>query len=592
MDELLRSPNPDPVQKIGYADDVTATVAGPSPAVLRDLLQDFIRRAESWADRCGLRFSESKTVAIMFTSRRNWNIEPLRLYGRPIAMEKQTRCLGVTLDHRLSWTPHVLAKARRALATLAQIRRAFGATWGLTPRRLWWIYTAIIRPAVSFAGFIWNSALEVKGVTEALEKVQGRACRAIMSATLSTPFAGMNTFLGLPPLDLFIRGEAAKTARRLLDAGVAIQKQFAFQKRHLRPHGDLSLRDLDAAGGLQILSDSIPSTLCPPLKFQTSIPPRDEARDHWNYRDVHCYTDGSQINSASGFGYCIMSGGKTLATFSQHTGMSSTVFQNEVLAISSCAMELVNSHVWGKDITFHTDSQAAIHALERTTASSRTVLDCITQLNRLGTSNKVYLKWIPGHSGHPGNELADSLAKAGSTGSFFGPLPVVTTPSAVVTSRINQWVASLHKDRWANTLDYRQSRAAVPCPSPALRKALLGLNRKDIRAVTMVLCGHGCFARHRYLQGKLCSEECPFCLSGVETAEHFIRECPAFTQDRLTHLGPNPELSDVCRPENLCQLVRYLRATGRAMLHLQDPPEEDRAVDAGTTGSPCATPQQ
>uniref|UniRef100_A0A1I8H7N1 RNase H domain-containing protein n=1 Tax=Macrostomum lignano TaxID=282301 RepID=A0A1I8H7N1_9PLAT len=475
MDELLCSPHPDPVQKVGYADDVTATVAGPSPAVLRDLLQAFIHRAERWAHSCGLRFSESKTVAIMFTSRRNWRIEPLSLYGKPVAMEKQTRCLGVTLDHRLSWTPHVQTKARKALATLAQIRRAFGATWGLTPRRLWWIYTAIVRPAISFAGFIWNSALE---------KAE-------------------------PPA--------------------------AWRPQPARPGS--SERPADPLG-------RNPVHALPPLKFKTSIPPRHEARDNWKPHEIHCFTDGSQINSASGYGYCIVSGGRTVATFSQHTGTCSTVFQNEVLAISSCAMELYNQRVWGKEITLHSDSQAAIHALERTTTCSRTVLDCIGQLNRLGASNKVSLRWIPGHSGHPGNELADRLAKAGSTGSFTGPLPVAPTPIAVVTTRINQWVASKHRERWANAPDCRQSRAAVPCPSSALRRALLGLNRRDIRAVTMALSGHGCFARHRYLQEKIRSEECPFCLSGVENAEHFICECPAFTQDRLTYLGPNPDLSD------------------------------------------------
>uniref|UniRef100_A0A1I8HR19 Reverse transcriptase domain-containing protein n=1 Tax=Macrostomum lignano TaxID=282301 RepID=A0A1I8HR19_9PLAT len=74
----------------------------------------------------------------------------------------------------------------------------------------------------------------------------------------------------------------------------------------------------------------------------------------------------------------------------------------------------------------------------------------------------------------------------------------------------------------------QESASGHECPD----KALLGLNRRDIRMVIMALSGHGCFARHRHLQGKIRSEECPFCLSGVENAEHFICECPAFTQAR------------------------------------------------------------
>uniref|UniRef100_A0A1I8JA99 Protein kinase domain-containing protein n=1 Tax=Macrostomum lignano TaxID=282301 RepID=A0A1I8JA99_9PLAT len=65
MDALLSDSRPDPVFKVGYADDVTAIVAGPSPSTLRDLMQSFIRKAESWANDNGLELSEPKTVAIM-----------------------------------------------------------------------------------------------------------------------------------------------------------------------------------------------------------------------------------------------------------------------------------------------------------------------------------------------------------------------------------------------------------------------------------------------------------------------------------------------------------------------------------------------
>uniref|UniRef100_A0A1I8IVL5 Kringle domain-containing protein n=1 Tax=Macrostomum lignano TaxID=282301 RepID=A0A1I8IVL5_9PLAT len=207
----------------------------------------------------------------------------------------------------------------------------------------------------------------------------------------------------------------------------------------------------------------------------------------------------------------------------------------------------------------------------------------------------------PGAFGPPRQRVGRSPGQGWLDRFFYWSPARGPHPIAVVTTRINQWVASKHRERSADRdsqptsrltpPDCRQSRAAVPCPSSALRRALLGLNRRDIRAVTMALSGHGCFARHRHLQGKICSEECPICLSGVENAEHFICECPAFTQDRLTYLGPNPDLSDVFRPENLCQLVRYLRATGRATVHLLDSPERDRAADTGTTGTPCTTPQ-
>uniref|UniRef100_A0A1I8I929 Reverse transcriptase domain-containing protein n=1 Tax=Macrostomum lignano TaxID=282301 RepID=A0A1I8I929_9PLAT len=520
MDELLCSDLHDPILKVGYADDVTAICAGPSVDTIRDLLQGFLGRAERWANQCGLRLSESKTTAVMFTNKLLWTIKPLTLYGKNISMEKQVRCLGLTLDHRLNWTPHIQTKAKKALAVLAQIRRAVGTTWGLTPRKLWWIYTAIIRPSISYASLVWASGLSVKSNLDALYKIQGRACRMTMGAPPSTPFEGMNAFLCAPPLDIYIKGEAAKSTRRLLDAGVAFKKVRAFKKRSLIPHSDLCLKALEECGGLNILTDSIPATLLLSQRYKVTIQPRHEASDSWSDSEVHCYTDGSMRHGLSGFGACVFFKGEVVWSYSQHTGLNSSVFQSEVLAISSCAAELRRRQLSGRKFIFHSDSQAALRALCRSTASSRSVLDCNTQLNGLALGNQVELRWIPGHAGFLGNERADLLAKAGSAGALLG-------------------------------------RAREP-PSPPR------LNRRDLRAVSMALSGHGCFSRHRFLQGQVPEERCPFCRSGSENAEHFICHCPVFTRARLTHLGPNPVLSDVCRPESIPLLARYLRDTGRA----------------------------
>uniref|UniRef100_A0A1I8IQ35 Reverse transcriptase domain-containing protein n=1 Tax=Macrostomum lignano TaxID=282301 RepID=A0A1I8IQ35_9PLAT len=439
MDALLSDSRPDPVFKVGYADDVTAIVAGPSPSTLRDLMQSFIRKAESWANDNGLELSEPKTVAIMFTSRLRWNIRPLQLYGRDIAFAHQTRCLGVTLDHRLNWSFHVKAKAKRASAILAQLRRALGTSWGLSPKRLWWIYTSVVRPAITYASVVWVSATQVKSHADLLNTIQGRACRLICNATRSTPFAGMGAFLNLPPLDLFIRGEAARTTRRLIDAGVKFIYMRAPAKRNLVPHSDLCLNFLNECQANRVFTDGIASTLNLRQRYSVAIDSRDNINDHWNPGELHCYTDGSKQSANTGFGVGIFLNGRVIATHAQYTGVNSSVFQNEVLAISSCTAELL------------------------------------------------------------------------ATG-------------------VTAWIRTQHRSTWANRTNCRQSRGAVPQPSHQLRKLLLRLSRRDIRAATMTLSGHGCFSRHQYLQGNATNATCSFCNSAMLTVEQQLNgHSPAAT---------------------------------------------------------------
>ncbi len=50
-------------------------------------------------------------------------------------------------------------------------------------------------------------------------------------------------------------------------------------------------------------------------------------------------------------------------------------------------------------VIFLSDSQAAIRALNGTKVTSRMILDTISQLNTMGKTHKVELRWVPGHVG-------------------------------------------------------------------------------------------------------------------------------------------------------------------------------------------------
>ncbi|KAJ8942344.1 hypothetical protein NQ318_011294 [Aromia moschata] len=118
--------------------------------------------------------------------------------------------------------------------------------------------------------------------------------------------------------------------------------------------------------------------------------------------------------------------GKTTRTkLSFALGSYASVFQAEIYAILACGMEILKTAPKRTTIQICTDSQAALMAIESSKVKSRLVLDCKKTLNDLASCNRVILTWVPGHSGVPGNEEADRLARLGSIGYPIGPEPIL-----------------------------------------------------------------------------------------------------------------------------------------------------------------------
>ena len=98
---------------------------------------------------------------------------------------------------------------------------------------------------------------------------------------------------------------------------------------------------------------------------------------------------------------------------SYQLGTLSTVYQCELFALHMASVWAANNIGNPSDITFLSDSQAAIKAINSFQVKSRQVLDIIQQLNNLGSKHRVDVRWVPGHEGVHGNETADELARAG-----------------------------------------------------------------------------------------------------------------------------------------------------------------------------------
>ncbi|KAJ8936359.1 hypothetical protein NQ318_007126 [Aromia moschata] len=134
-------------------------------------------------------------------------------------------------------------------------------------------------------------------------------------------------------------------------------------------------------------------------------------------------------------------------------GSYASVFQAEIYAILACGMEILKTAPKRRTIQICTDSQAALMAIESSKVKSRLVLDCKKILNDLASCNRVILTWVPGHSGVPGNEEADRLARLGSIGYPIGPEPILGVPYSMGVSTMKELLNKEFEKSWQEAPD-------------------------------------------------------------------------------------------------------------------------------------------
>jgi hypothetical protein len=103
---------------------------------------------------CGeirLNVNADKTYMVFFTKRRNLEgfFTP-KLFDTELLPNNQVEYLGVILDSKLNWKFHINIRIRKASIAYWQCR-----TWGLKPKVVYWIFTSVIRPMLTYAALVW-----------------------------------------------------------------------------------------------------------------------------------------------------------------------------------------------------------------------------------------------------------------------------------------------------------------------------------------------------------------------------------------------------------------------------------------------------
>ena len=557
INSLLLLINSTSADSEGFADDVNFLVRGIDIDTIIDICQQCLDRIREWGLKTGLNFSPTKTEAILFTWKKKWNIKtPLKLGDKEIKMCNQVKYLGVILDSKLSWKPHCQDRVRKATIALMQGRRAIGKSWGLNPRQALWIYTAIIRPILAYAAVVWINATNSSTLVAMLQKVQRLACITITSAYPSTPTAALEVLLQLPPIDIFLKGESYMATYRLERGDMWTRRRYVGNRgSRLKSHVDMNNE-----GKVNIPLLSMPKDSCTPYlqfgkKFSVKIGERDQIQseiEELGEGVIQCYTDGSHIDRKTGAGI-FFKPHEFLQLEDQafSLGKIATVYQAEVIAIANAADMMIKADIRNQSICILSDSQAALRAVANPRVKQLLVGNCIDNLNMLSQNNQVQLMWVPGHSDFEGNERADTLAKTGAHTLCEIPEPAVPVSYCRCRLEVRYWIQKMHVKAWKRADSCRLTKEAIKSSDKIPSKSLLKLSRRKLNQVIQILTGHGNLATHRHKIGKVPTPLCPMCHEADETPQHFIGDCPAYINTRISQFGHHKI--------KLCELVKYDR---------------------------------
>lgn len=547
VDDLLKKLSELGFEVIGFADDVVILVRGKFEEIITERMQYALNFTFEWCKNEGLNINPKKTVVVPFTRKRKILLKTLTLDGSALEFSKNVKYLGIILDAKLNWNLHLDQAVQKATTALWVSRKTFGMKWGLKPKMISWIYSAIIRPRLTYAALVWWPKTKQKTAQKKLEKLQRLICISITGAMRSTPTNALNAALHLLPLYQYVQMEAGKSALRLrrtenLFKNSLIEHLGILKELNIDPHVFMNEDWMEYTLNLDITYKVILTDRQVWESGGPSLPPGA----------IIFYTDGSKMGNKTGAG--ITGPGLSI---SAPMGRWTTVFLAEIYAILECASACLKRNYRHSTICIFSDSQAALNALNSSKCQSRLVWECVILLKKLGNINRVFLYWVPGHCGVEGNEKADFLARKGSDDLFAGPEPFCGVSKCVLKMEITKWENSMIQQNWISSKSAKQSKLFIT-PSKQKTSRILGLNKRSLNIYIGLITGH---CPSRYHLKKLTRSQtdiCRLCDCEVETSKHLLCECGALISKRIKFFNKGTLTPSEIYLENPTSVVDFI----------------------------------
>ena len=128
----------------GYADDCSVLIGGKRMDKMICTMEKMSNELIAWGHTCGLKFNASKTVAMCFSRSRSLPIEKCHFDGERLDYSQTVTYLGVKLDQKLTWKPHIQGRIDKAKNYILNIANLTRKKFGPKPKLMRWAYTGIV----------------------------------------------------------------------------------------------------------------------------------------------------------------------------------------------------------------------------------------------------------------------------------------------------------------------------------------------------------------------------------------------------------------------------------------------------------------
>jgi hypothetical protein len=181
-----------------YADDTAIITMSRKPTLLVSYLESYLSDLQRWLSDWRIVINVSKSSAMIFARAGRRFIQPrsVTLFREPIQWVDTTRYLGVTLDKRPTWLPHIYQVNKRTAQRMGLLGSLLNRKSELSIRNGVLLYKQLIRPMMDYACPAWRSA--ARSHVRRLQILQSKCLRLVTGAHWYLSNRQIHEDLGVP----------------------------------------------------------------------------------------------------------------------------------------------------------------------------------------------------------------------------------------------------------------------------------------------------------------------------------------------------------------------------------------------------------